>query len=68
MDKGYTLESFIHDLDRLTRIENDLATVVEMAALLLQQLVANPQCIEPRFHQRGAPTDGICSTERPFST
>lgn len=47
----YTLQSFIADLDRITREESNAHTITERASPLLGQLVKNPAAI-PAGYQR----------------
>jgi predicted metal-dependent enzyme (double-stranded beta helix superfamily) len=54
----YDLDSFIHDLDRVTRNGISPATIVGRIAPLLRELLRNPACIPPQFRQRGASAYG----------
>ena len=54
MAQEYSLQSFIHDMDDITRSENSPATIVAAARPLLAKLVQRPDCIEPKFKQRPA--------------
>jgi len=49
----YSLQSFIRDLDDITRNQNSPATIVAVAKPLLAKLVQRPDCVEPRFKKRG---------------
>ena len=50
----YTLQQFVSDLDRITKTVNDPARIVEQAKPFLAQLIVQPDCLEPQYHQRGA--------------
>ena len=54
----YSLESFIQDLDRITREQSAPEKIVAAAKPLLTELVKNPNCIAPRFKKRGATVYG----------
>jgi 3-mercaptopropionate dioxygenase len=54
MAQEYSLQSFIRDMDDITRSENSPATIVAAAKPLLAKLVQRPDCIEPKFKQRPA--------------
>lgn len=54
MTQGYSLQSFIRDMDVITRDENSPAKIVAAAKPLLAQLVQRPDCLEPKFKKRGA--------------
>ena len=54
MAQEYSLQSFIRDMDDITRAENSPATIVAAAKPLLAKLVQRPDCIEPQFKKRGA--------------
>ena len=49
----YSLQSFIRDLDDITRNQNSPAAIVAAAKPLLTKLVQRPDCVEPRFKKRG---------------
>ncbi len=53
MDGEYTLESFIQDLDRVTREESSPVAIVKQVTPHLQRLLGNPGCIPAEFHRRG---------------
>ncbi len=53
MDREYTLESFIQDIDRVTRLESDPGTVVKQLAPLLQRLVSHSDWVPRQYRQRG---------------
>jgi predicted metal-dependent enzyme (double-stranded beta helix superfamily) len=50
----YSLQSFIGDMDNITRDENSPEKIVADAKPLLIKLVQQPDCIEPKFKKRGA--------------
>jgi len=54
----YSLETFIQDLDRITRGQSAPAKIVAAAMPLLAELVKNPDCIAPQFKQHGGKTYG----------
>ena len=54
MPQLYTLESFIHDLDRITRADKSPSAIVDEAKPLLGRLLQNPSCLRPEYRQRGA--------------
>jgi predicted metal-dependent enzyme (double-stranded beta helix superfamily) len=54
----YSLQQFIQDLDRITRRHSAPEEIIAEAKPLLARLVRNPDCIEPRFKERGAKTYG----------
>lgn len=54
----YSLQQFIQDLDRITATHSAPEEIIAEAKPLLAQLVRNPDCIEPRFKERGAKTYG----------
>ena len=58
MAQEYSLDNFIRDLDRIARKENGPAKIVADAKPLLARLIAQPNCIEPRFKERGATAYG----------
>lgn len=58
MSERYSLENFIHDLDRITRAESSQENIVAAAKPLLAKLVQQPDCIEPRYRKRGASAYG----------
>ena len=49
----YSLQSFIRDLDGITRNQNSPAAIVAAAKPLLAKLVQRPDCAEPKFKKRG---------------
>ena len=53
MAPEYSLQSFIRDLDDITRNQNSPATIVAAAKPLLAKLVQRPDCVEPKFKKRG---------------
>ena len=53
MAPEYSLQSFIRDLDDITRNQNSPATIVAAAKPLLAKLVQRPDGIEPKFKKRG---------------
>jgi predicted metal-dependent enzyme (double-stranded beta helix superfamily) len=54
MAQEYSLQSFIRDMDDITRSENSSATIVAAAKPLLVKLVERPDCVEAKFKKRGA--------------
>jgi predicted metal-dependent enzyme (double-stranded beta helix superfamily) len=54
MAEEYSLESFIRDMDAITRGENSSATIVAAAKPLLAKLVQRPDCVEAKFKKRPA--------------
>jgi predicted metal-dependent enzyme (double-stranded beta helix superfamily) len=54
MAQEYSLPSFIRDLDNITGTESSPAKIVAAAKPLLVKLVQRPDCVEPKFKQRGA--------------
>ncbi|HVH89881.1 MAG TPA: hypothetical protein VM783_00640, partial [Candidatus Acidoferrum sp.] len=54
MAQEYSLQSFIRDMDDVTRAKNSPAAIVAAAKPLLAKLVQRPDCIEPQFKKRGA--------------
>jgi predicted metal-dependent enzyme (double-stranded beta helix superfamily) len=54
MAQNYSLQSFIRDMEDITRDENSPATIVAAAKPLLVKLVQRPDCVEPKFKKRGA--------------
>jgi predicted metal-dependent enzyme (double-stranded beta helix superfamily) len=58
MAQKYSLQTFIRDMDHITRDENLPAKIVAEAKPLLAELVRYPDCIEPKFKQRGATAYG----------
>jgi predicted metal-dependent enzyme (double-stranded beta helix superfamily) len=53
MDKRYTLESFIQDLDCVTREVGSPSDIVKQVTPRLQQLLCNPGCVPAEFRRRG---------------
>ncbi len=58
MTEDYSLESFVRDLDRITREKNASSEIVAEANPLLAKLLEQPDCLEPQFRKRGATTYG----------
>lgn len=58
MAPGYSLQSFIQDMDSITREDNSPARIVADARPLLAKLVRHSSCIEPKFKKRGATAYG----------
>lgn len=58
MGQEYSLETFVRDLDRITRNENAPAKIVAEVKPLLAQLLFTPNCLEPKFKKRGATAYG----------
>jgi len=54
----YSLQSFIGDMDNITRDKNSPEKIVADAKPLLIKLVQQPDCIEPKFKKRGAAAYG----------
>lgn len=54
MAQEYSLQSFIRDLEDITGAESSPAKIVAAAKPLLAKLVKCPDCVEPKFKQRGA--------------
>jgi 3-mercaptopropionate dioxygenase len=54
MVQDYSLQSFIRDMEAITRDENSPAAIVAAAKPLLAKLVQRPDCVEPSFKRRGA--------------
>jgi predicted metal-dependent enzyme (double-stranded beta helix superfamily) len=50
----YTLDSFINDLDHITRAEESPSAIIGEAKPLLMQLLQNPNCLGPQYRRRGA--------------
>ncbi len=55
---GYSLESFIEDLDRITRAESLQEKIVAAAKPLLAKLVQQADCIPSKYKKRGATAYG----------
>src|SRR5215469_14637523 len=58
MGQEYSLETFVRDLDRITRNENAPAKIVAEVKPLLAQLLFTPNCLEPKYTKRGATAYG----------
>src|ERR1700745_1175654 len=58
MAQEYSLDNFISDLGSITGKETNPAKIVADAKPLLARLIARPNCIEPKFKQRGATAYG----------
>ena len=58
MANEYSLQTFIRDMDFITREENSPAKIVAEAKPLLAKLVQQSDCIEPKFKKRGATAYG----------
>ena len=54
----YSLQTFIADLERITREEASQEKIVAAAKPLLAKLVRQPDCIDPKFRKRGATAYG----------
>jgi predicted metal-dependent enzyme (double-stranded beta helix superfamily) len=54
----YSLESFIQDLNRITRTHSAPEKIVAEAKPLLVELVKNPNCIAPQFKRHGGKAYG----------
>jgi predicted metal-dependent enzyme (double-stranded beta helix superfamily) len=55
---GYSLEKFIEDLDRITRTETSQEKIVAAAKPLLERLVRQPDCLDPKYKKRGTTAYG----------
>jgi len=55
---GYSLEKFIEDLDRITRTETSQEKIVGAAKPLLERLVRQPDCLDPKYKKRGTTAYG----------
>ena len=49
----YSLRNFIEDMRRITDAESSAAMIVAQAKPLLAKLIRQPECIEPKFRERG---------------
>src|SRR5438093_13674280 len=58
MAVGYSLQSFIRNMDRNILEESSPAKIVAEAKSLLAMLLRQPDCIEPKFKKRGATAYG----------
>ncbi|HEY6996585.1 MAG TPA: hypothetical protein VH851_01585, partial [Candidatus Binatia bacterium] len=54
----YSLETFIADLDRITSAETSQEKIVAAAKPLLERLVRQPNCLDPKYKKRGATAYG----------
>jgi predicted metal-dependent enzyme (double-stranded beta helix superfamily) len=50
----YLLESFVADLERITREQESPCAIVDAVKPLLEQLLQNPNCLAPQYRKRGA--------------
>ena len=48
---AYTLEQFVADLDRITRLESDATVITERVAPLLAELVKHPESIPAEYRR-----------------
>ena len=55
---AYTLQDFIHELDRITRTESASERIVAEAKPLLAKLVQQADCIPSKYKKRGVTTYG----------
>ncbi|HEY1235516.1 MAG TPA: cysteine dioxygenase family protein [Candidatus Binatia bacterium] len=55
---AYSLEKFIEDLDRITGTETSQENIVAAAKPLLERLVRQPDCLEPKHKKRGTTAYG----------
>jgi predicted metal-dependent enzyme (double-stranded beta helix superfamily) len=55
---NYSLQDFIQDLDRITRMETSQERIVAEAKPLLAKLIQQPDCIDARHRMRGATAYG----------
>jgi predicted metal-dependent enzyme (double-stranded beta helix superfamily) len=53
MTEPYSLDDFIRDLDRITRVETAQERIVAAAKPLLARLVRQPDCVAPEYRKRG---------------
>jgi predicted metal-dependent enzyme (double-stranded beta helix superfamily) len=58
MTTHYSLQDFIHDLDRITRAETSQERIIAEAKPLLAKLIRQPDCIDARYNERGATAYG----------
>lgn len=58
MSDHYSLNEFIRDLDRITRVETSQEKIVATAKPLLERLVRQPDCLDPKYRKRGATAYG----------
>jgi len=58
MASEYSLQSFIHDLDRITRADSSSAKIVASAEHVLAKLVQQPDCLQAEYRKRGATAYG----------
>src|SRR6478672_1455880 len=54
----YSLETFIADLDQITAVETSQDKIIAAAKPLLQRLVSQPDCLDPKYKNRGATAYG----------
>ena len=54
----YSLETFIADLDQITAVETSQDKIIAEAKPLLQRLVSQPDCLDPKYKNRGATAYG----------
>src|SRR4029450_11095538 len=54
MAQEYSLQSFIRDMDDVTRAKNSSVAIVAAAKPVLAKVVQRPDCIELQFKKRGA--------------
>src|SRR6516225_7665027 len=55
---NYSLENFIEDLDRITRTESSQEKIATGAKPLLERLIRQPDCVDPKYKKRGATAYG----------
>ena len=55
---GYSLKSFIEDLDRITRTETSQEKIVGAAKPLLERLIRHPGWLDPKYKKRGTTAYG----------
>jgi predicted metal-dependent enzyme (double-stranded beta helix superfamily) len=58
MVSTYSLDSFIEDLDRITRSEISQERIVAAAKPLLAKLIRQPGCIDAKYRKRGTSAYG----------
>jgi predicted metal-dependent enzyme (double-stranded beta helix superfamily) len=54
MSEIYPLESFVTDLEHITREQTSPSAIVDAVKPLLAQLLRNPHCLAPEYRRRGA--------------
>lgn len=54
----YSLETFIADLDQITAVETSQDKIIAAAKPLLERFVSQPDCLDPKYKNRGATAYG----------